>query len=367
MADAVVLEQIEDTLSLDVTRVQMSEDNKGTAYTSGDSTSANIAKISVAGEGNYACDYTISVTKSASSEENDLYLAIQGMIFKTGHAVLALNNTAYDFGRTNLFPITYSGTTYNIRKDSPQYIRANLVIYNGYGNQNALKGKDITLTFEVTEFDCYLDEADGTPIYAIYEAPDCDDLAECGPGRLAFYQNHDEVNVGDTYDGYTVSEIYSNLNNTNYTQASDVPWYSKKGDEVYYLDLVIEESIKPKNTAWWFVEVGVSKLYNLDTSEVTNMSHMFHYFYGQADLSHFDTSNVEDMSHMFSGVGQFANGLISGIETFDTSKVTNMESMFNGAYSLELDLTSWQVPLVTNYTDFDLEVEDQIIEPNWVN
>jgi len=55
---------------------------------------------------------------------------------------------------------------------------------------------------------------------------------------------------------------------------------------------------------------------------------------------------------------------------WDTSKVTNMNRMFanvapNADYSL--NLTSWQVPLVTNYTDFNLGVESKITPPTWVN
>jgi len=277
MADAVVLEKIENELSLNVTRAMMSEDNAGTTYyASGSETPANIAKISVAGEGRYACDYTISVTKSASSPENDLYTVFQGMSTKSWKQLfLKISNRHYDFSTSDLFPITYSGTKGGITKDTPQYITANLALLNRNVNQNALKGKDITLTFEVTEFDCYLNEADeSAPIYAIVAGDNCEE--EYGECTVAFYQNHDEVNVGDTYDGYKVTEIYTNLNNTNYTSREDISWPKNNGvNDVWF---VIEEPIKPKNTAWWFNTAYVDKIYNLDTSEVTNMSHMFDYF-----------------------------------------------------------------------------------------
>ena len=31
------------------------------------------------------------------------------------------------------------------------------------------------------------------------------------------------------------------------------------------------------------------------------------------------------------------------------------------------DLSSWDVPLVTTYTDFNLNVEDKVTAPTWVN
>jgi len=446
MADAVVLEQVESTLSLNVTRAMMSEDNSGTTYyASGSSTPANIAKISTSGEGMYACTYTIKVTKSASSAENDLYTAIQGMSQMYGNASLILNGKHYDFLSTNLFPITHIGTIHGITEDTPQYITANMLIKNSIANQNELKGKDITLTFEVTEFNCYLDEY-SVPIYAIYEeAYPGDDHRE---GTLAFYQNNDEVNVGDTYDGYTVTEVYKNLNNTNYKNASEVPWNSLISSESNLIALTFEDVISPESTAYWFANSMLCDydFGNLDTSRVTDMSHMFEsaqcsYNFG-VDLSQFDTSNVTDMSYMFYASGPFdfsvnlsswdtskvtnmsnmfkyaaSDGRFSiDISTWDTSNVTNMESMFecvacndfddydyfyigditrkevtsngktyiawdtskvvnmgsmfSGAgeyFDYTLNLTSWQVPLVTNHTNFNKGVESKITAPNWVN
>ena len=468
MAASVVLEQVESTLSLDVTRAMMSEDNAGTTYyASGSSTPANIAKMSVAGEGRYACDYTLSVTKSASSSENDLYEAIQGMSQMYGNASLILNGTHYDFYTSYLFPLTYSGTMYNITKDTPQYITANISIRNANSNQNALKGKDITLTIAVTEFDCYLQEVDDSaPIYAIYDE---------SAYTLAFYQNNDEVNVGDTYDEYTVTEVYKNLNNTNYTSKEDVPW--KDVNLWYHEDdtcgsIVFEDAIRPKSTAYWF-SIGPEyewidfNGFNLDTSQVTNMSHMFdsaidfrgmnlstwdtsnvtnmsYMFSGMSsdssyslDLENWDVSNVTDMSYMFSYSGQhgayislsnwdtsnvtnmegmfasagWSGGLSVDLSNWDTSNVTNMSHMFDSALiydvsdlgnitrrevtvnektyiawdtskvtnmsymfnwfapdgDYELDLTSWQVPLVTNHNNFNEGVESKITPPIWVN
>lgn len=85
----------------------------------------------------------------------------------------------------------------------------------------------------------------------------------------------------------------------------------------------------------------------LDTSAVTDMSHLFRctYALAEVDLSAFDTSSVTDMNNMFEG--SFVAALdLSG---FDTSRVTSMESMFDDCWYLtELDLSAFDTSSVTN-------------------
>ena len=93
----------------------------------------------------------------------------------------------------------------------------------------------------------------------------------------------------------------------------------------------------------------------LDTSEVTNMSHMFYgcYRLTSIDVSIFDTSKVTDMSGMF----HTCNYLTSlDLSNFDTSKVTNMSGMFGVCNHLtSLDLSNFDTSKVTNMSDmFDL-------------
>ena len=62
MANNVILTQETGSLSLDLSRMQMSEANKGTYYyATGSSTPANIGKIAVDGEGSFTCSYTIEL------------------------------------------------------------------------------------------------------------------------------------------------------------------------------------------------------------------------------------------------------------------------------------------------------------------
>lgn len=83
-----------------------------------------------------------------------------------------------------------------------------------------------------------------------------------------------------------------------------------------------------------------------DTSQVTDMSNMFHYYKGTSlDLSSWDTSNVTDMSFMFSSASSLNALNISG---WNTSKVTTMDNMFYGSKMDELNISSLNTSNVTN-------------------
>ena len=89
-------------------------------------------------------------------------------------------------------------------------------------------------------------------------------------------------------------------------------------------------------------------LSNFNTSNVTNMTHMFSGMSNLTtlDLSNFDTSRVTDMSFMFHDMFNLTN---LNLSSFDTSKVTNMSAMFHSMRSLTaLNLSSFDTSQVTN-------------------
>ena len=85
-----------------------------------------------------------------------------------------------------------------------------------------------------------------------------------------------------------------------------------------------------------------------DTSNVTDMGHMFYGCSGltSLDVSKFDTSNVTDMSYMF----RDCSGLTTlDLSNFDTSKVTDILLMFAGCSSLtSLDLSNFDTSKITH-------------------
>lgn len=94
---------------------------------------------------------------------------------------------------------------------------------------------------------------------------------------------------------------------------------------------------KPKTTYRWFSNfwkiTEIQGLEYLNTSEVTNMGHMFYYVSSLAnlDVSGFDTRNVTNMNSMFFLCRAMTNLDVSG---FDTGKVTDMVNMFSNCTEL---------------------------------
>ncbi|MDQ0568040.1 BspA family leucine-rich repeat surface protein [Mycoplasma yeatsii] len=84
---------------------------------------------------------------------------------------------------------------------------------------------------------------------------------------------------------------------------------------------------------------------NWDTSNVTNMSHMFLFAekFNQ-NIGNWGTSNVTDMSGMFS----FAKNFNQPIGNWDTSNVTEIEKMFLGAEKFNQDISQWDISKITS-------------------
>ena len=204
MGGSVVLSQENDLLSLNITGSQMSEENVWNGYyASGSYIPANIAKVSVAGDGIFKCDYTITVTKSSTSPENDIYNAyFNNSAREEGEIVFNLNYNEYDFFDADIFPLTYSDTMYNISKDTPRYITSNLIIINQEFEQNYLKGKDMTLTYSINDFECELSEPSQqyTDLTFTYEY-----LNDIGYAEIfadsEFYVSSESVVIPETFQG----------------------------------------------------------------------------------------------------------------------------------------------------------------------
>ena len=116
--------------------------------------------------------------------------------------------------------------------------------------------------------------------------------------------------------------------------------------------VVFKDKIKPKTCYRWFIGAdsltSITRLYKLDTENVTNMSRMFEGCskLTSLDLSSFNTAKVTDMGRMFYNCIKLTS---LDLSSFNTANVTNMESMFYYCKNLtDLDLSSFNTAKVTN-------------------
>ena len=198
-------------------------------------------------------------------------------------------------------------------------------------------------TDDATYYNPYIEP---TP-YAIY----------CSNGTLYFDRLDISVNVGDIYDGHTVTYVWSgdDVVHTQLTGKGYSPW----GDIVNMNNKCIYEivfteafsQVRPTNLERWFANTnvhGITGLSNLNTSEVTSMAKLFYgcYQIEALDLSSFNTAKVTDMNGMFWG----CNNLTSlDISSFNTAKVTNMSYMFYNCFELpSLDVSNFNTANVTD-------------------
>ncbi len=176
--------------------------------------------------------------------------------------------------------------------------------------------------------------------FAVYSADD---------NSLTFYCDT-APDVGDTYNGKTVTAVYTGFDTQSYDQNS-VPW-SDVRDAI--TTVATDDSfadVQPISCAFWFSQfsscTGMNLTY-LDTSAVTDMTRMFYNCSSLAslDVTGFNTSAVTNMSFMF----DYCSSLTAlDVTNFDTSAVTNMSYLFYNCSALTaLDVTNFDTSTATN-------------------
>ena len=122
---------------------------------------------------------------------------------------------------------------------------------------------------------------------------------------------------------------------------------SEGHDVVIYGDVDTIYAPTDSNHLFFFMMNCITLTFdNFDTSNVTDMSSMFHDCSAltSLDLSGFNTSNVTDMSWMFAGCSSLTS---LDLSSFDTSDVTSVESLFSNCTSLKtLNLKGWDTNLM---------------------
>ena len=240
-----------------------------------------------------------------------------------------------------------------------------------------------------------------TTVFAVYSATD---------GGLDFYQRYVVPEVGDTFEGKAVTQVYTGFENEEYGDYTGklAPWLKDGVAENIKSATVVDEGIKVNSLACWFMylenleSVDLSKL---DTSELGSTDFMFNgcsslktfdagsidfsnvksarYMFAYADnletvensgnitcpsltdaegmfldceklstldLSNMDTSNVVKMH----GVFYYCSALteVKGLEDWDTSSATDMSSMFCYCNALNANLRGWNVANCTSHDNF---------------
>lgn len=133
---------------------------------------------------------------------------------------------------------------------------------------------------------------------------------------LNFYNRDIVPSVGETFEGKTVSNVYTGVDNTSRLWASVASLVQS---------VTVVDGFAPKSMSLWFY--SMSSLQN-------------------ADLGKLDTSNIIDMGNLFYGCRQLVELDLSG---FNMSAVKYASSMFASCSSLEsLDLSAWYTPQLSN-------------------
>jgi len=351
-------------LHITLNAIDMAQDNLNTYWATNDATlnydSAEVQRdIAVAtltgGEAttHYECTTTINVSVSgtmvAGLQTGDAYIQFGGLLTNK----VDLKNVS-----STGYPVTFALNGTDKLTDK---VSAAIAIENRNANQNSIAGKELSVRFTNNDLVCKVVDAPEAPAFAIYSADDY---------SLRFYKNFDEVNVGDTYNNLTVTELYTGIEDAEYTSETNVPWNSNANRMNYPIMMtVLEDRISPKSTAYMFSQCGggVMKndftldLTNLDTSKVENMEGMFTACGPRniIGLENLDTSNVTNMSKMFYNYNAWSsNYVLEGTLNWDTSNVTDMSWMFYqigfntmddpSASKLNIDISNWDTSNVTN-------------------
>lgn len=156
---SVNLNRINTNLYIHLTNESMSKRSNDVNYYASSSgittteTVENIGEIVAIGNGNFNCEYDMSIQSSAT---NSMYTAFQNMSNKSsGQIILSVNDVNYDFNDSSLFPKVVHNTITGVTQGTPKYIKASLMIVNKKNiDQSALAGTDITISFTINNFSC---------------------------------------------------------------------------------------------------------------------------------------------------------------------------------------------------------------------
>ena len=217
--------------------------------------------------------------------------------------------------------------------------------------------------------------------FAIYDSSD---------KSLTIYKASDKPEVGDTYHGKTVSQVFGINEETEWFSTS--PFITVQGSLRTVTFAEPEDpnnKLSPKSLNYWFKDFrqisSITGWENVDGSRVTRMENAFQGCEGlqEIDLSSVSFTGVANMSRLFEGCTGLKSANLSGlvgpnvtnisymfyrcaalsdldVSNWNTTGVTSLYGIFQDcAFLKELDLSSWDLAKVSNanwmFTDSAVE------------
>ena len=156
-------------------------------------------------------------------------------------------------------------------------------------------------------------------------------------------------NSSDLFYNFSKLTEIENINLLDTSNVTDMSHMFQSCIKLTNLDLSSFDTSKVTNMGEMFsgsTRLTILDVSNFDTSQITDMSYMFENCSGltSLDVSNFDTSNVTNMSYMFKNCSSLTS---LDLSNFDTSKITNMSNMFYFCSSLtNLNLSSFNTSKV---------------------
>ena len=213
---------------------------------------------------------------------------------------------------------------------------------------------------------------------------------------LMFYKRKGLPKVGDMLNSRRVTEVYPDIENYNFDIPGgrgdgNAPWWSHRAD---ILSVKVIDRIKPKNMSgwfYWFVNVTSIDLGPIDTSEVTSLygtfdrcfklqtldvsmmdtskvKNMCCAFFGdeltELDLSSWNLSNVNDFSYMFFECKKLGVLNMPPSPKF-ASQINWLGFMFWHCENLNLDCSGWNVPVSAAHPNFNVNAPGVILPKAW--
>ena len=213
---------------------------------------------------------------------------------------------------------------------------------------------------------------------------------------LMFYKRKGLPKVGDMFNSRRVTEVYPDIENFNFDIPGgrgdgNAPWWSHRAD---ILSVKVIDRIKPKNMCgwfYWFVNVTSIDLGPIDTSENTSLygtfdrcfklqtldvsmmdtskvKNMCCAFFGdeltELDLSSWNLSNVNDFSYMFFECKKLGVLNMPPSPKF-ASQINWLGFMFWHCENLNLDCSGWNVPVSAAHPNFNVNAPGVTLPKAW--